>query len=187
MGADQVNTSAQAEGGLCQVVALARNSLILNLNLNKLVGSQFPTVYGKLHLAKKQAEGKRRRVRCNRRTVLLLLLPDLSAMRLQVACTCGHTSAEQQLAATYLFILQQPPADLDTSNCHVCLADCNKRYAYMQTLVIATWQTGSLRILPSITKSTIQYFCLQSRGVCMGTILLLQQLWKVVAIPCWKL
>ena len=64
-------------------------------------------------------------------------------MRLQVACTCGHTSAEQQLAATYLFILQQPPADLDTSNCHVCLADCNKRYAYMQYLGdshLANWQ-----------------------------------------------
>ena len=42
---------------------------------------------------------------------------------LQVTCSCGNTPAEGQLAASFLLILQQPPAELGTSNCHVCLAD----------------------------------------------------------------
>ena len=42
---------------------------------------------------------------------------------MQVACDCGHIHTERQLAESFLLVLQQPPVDLNSSNCTVCLAD----------------------------------------------------------------
>lgn len=89
-------------------------------------GLQFPTGCGKLHLAKQQADDKRCRVYCNRHGGLCCYCccwPGCSPVMLQVTCSCGNTPAEGQLAASFLLILQQPPAELGTSDCHVCLAD----------------------------------------------------------------
>ena len=42
---------------------------------------------------------------------------------MQVACDCGRIPIEKQLAESFLLLLQQPPVDLNSSNCTVCLAD----------------------------------------------------------------
>lgn len=94
--------------------------------VNMHAGLQFSTGCGKLHLAEQQAEDKRCRVYCNPHGVLCCYCccwPGRSPVMLQVTCSCGDTPAERQLAASFLFILQQPPAELGTSNCHLCLAD----------------------------------------------------------------